>query len=212
MIATRHACEPQRWQEAWSGERWRETRSRTEVREKWGDTAHTLHKTAPDLFQTGFEPVWTAMLTAAPPWRPWILSPASELLVQVYVTIMLFSIAIIRHHFSNDFKKAENFQTLWDCVKQNCVHHQHTFQYILFNASQCQVGRCSEQLAWWVIGNEGSWEWGLLDIRSIKFWAQQPLNSHVAHAAAKGERASPLDCGRTLKDCGHHVLLYRNVF
>lgn len=59
--------------------------------------------------------------------------------------------------------------SLW-YVKWNCMSHSHTFQYITFNTFECQVGRCSVQLRRWFIGNQGSCQWGLLHLRSIKPW------------------------------------------
>lgn len=97
--------------------------------------------------------------------------------------------------------KSWGFQRAGGYVKENSMYHQHTFQYIPFNALQCQAGRCTTQLPKWFIGNEGRCQWGLLHIGSIKPWAEEWFNSHMAIATVGGERESPLDCG-------HSVLLF----
>lgn len=82
---------------------------------------------------------------------------------------------------------------------------------LLMHYSAGQAGRCTTQLSRWFMGNKGRCQRGLLHNGSIKSRAEQWLNSHMAIATVGGERESPLDCGRTLKDCGHSVLLYHSV-
>lgn len=93
--------------------------------------------------------------------------------------------------------------------KTLCTVHTPSCKSFFFNALQCRAGRCTTQLPRWFIGNKGCCQRGLLHNGSIKSWAEQWLNSHMAIATVGGERESPLDCGRTLKDL---VLLSHDGF
>lgn len=111
------------------------------------------------------------------------------------------------HHYSNGLKK----QRAWESHVPS-AHLPVFFFFFISNALQCQASRCTTQLPRWFMGNKGSFWRGLLHIGSIKSWTEQWFNSHTAIATAGGERESPLDCGRTLRDGGHWVLLYHSWF
>lgn len=77
-------------------------------------------------------------------------------------------------------------------MKQNCMSHSHTFQYIAFNALACQVGRCGVQLPRWFIGNRGSCQWGLLHIRSIKPWlGRGSTSTHMSQTLSGRRKGEP---------------------
>lgn len=118
------------------------------------------------------------------------------------------------HRYSNGLKKAENLRGR-EVMRRKAPRTVHTPScksfLLLMHYSAGQAGRCTTQLSRWFMGNKGRCQRGLLHNGSIKSRAEQWLNSHMAIATVGGERESPLDCGRTLKDCGHSVLLYHSV-
>lgn len=93
-----------------------------------------------------------------------------------------------RSAYQQELKKEEGGRL---CGGKLRVPSTHLLSDPVFRFYSALASRCTTQLATWFIGSKERCQGGLLHNRSIKSWAEQRFNSHMAITTVGGEEGEP---------------------